>query len=137
MKIFLSFLSFIVFFSRFSCPAQTPFRVSQGVEIQNLDPSEAEDFLTMRLVMNLQWGLIRLNKDLKPVPAFEIAKTPEGKKRRSLIIAAQKILLTDEVVIFPLFHYVQYLLIRDRWLGLDLTPMGILYFQRAHLQSSL
>jgi oligopeptide transport system substrate-binding protein len=61
-----------------------------------------------------------------------IAEMSEGAKRKQLIVAAQKILLDDEIVIMPLFHYVQYLLIQDRWQGLDLSPMGILYFQQAH-----
>ncbi len=63
----------------------------------------------------------------------KMAQIPDGEQRHRLISKAQKILLTDEVVIFPLFHYVQYLLIQGRWQGLDLTPMGVLYFQKAHL----
>jgi len=67
----------------------------------------------------------------------EIGRCPEGKRRQQLIEEAQNILLTEDMVIMPLFHYLQHVLIGDRWQGLDLTPMGILYFHRASLRSSL
>lgn len=70
MKIFLVFLSLTIFFSRLSCGAEATLRVSMGTEIQSLDPSEAEDFVTVRVLMNLGWGLIRYKKDLKPLPAL-------------------------------------------------------------------
>jgi len=66
----------------------------------------------------------------------EIARAPLGAKRKDLISQAQETLITDDVVLIPLFHYVQYLLIGSRWKGLDPTPMGLLYFDQAHLSSS-
>src|SRR5258708_35933708 len=70
MKNFLSFLSLIIFFSSLSWGEPSLFRVPIGVQIQNLDQSEAEDFVTVRVLMNLGAGLVKINKDLTPLPAL-------------------------------------------------------------------
>ena len=70
MKIFLIILSSVFFFSGAQVLALEPFRVPLGVALTSLDPSEAEDFITVRVLMNLGWGLIRLDKNLSPEPAL-------------------------------------------------------------------
>lgn len=60
-----------------------------------------------------------------------IARTPSGALREKLIAQAQKKLLLDDAVVMPLFHYVQYFLMRKEWTGLEVTPMGLLYFDQA------
>jgi oligopeptide transport system substrate-binding protein len=54
-----------------------------------------------------------------------------GKSRLVLLEKAQNKLLKEDVVIIPLYHYIQYLLIDPRWKGLEVTPMGLLYFDQA------
>lgn len=74
-------------------------------------------------------------------PAYDkmvarIAETPAGGLRTKLIERAQRKLLTENIVIMPLYHYRQYALFSRRWQGLDLTPLGLVRFDQARLRPS-
>ncbi|MBK9293399.1 MAG: peptide ABC transporter substrate-binding protein [Oligoflexia bacterium] len=66
----------------------------------------------------------------------QISKTTQMKKREALIRKAQNLLLIEDAVIMPLYHYVQYFLVSNKWTGLNITPMGLLYFDQATPKSS-
>lgn len=64
--------------------------------------------------------LVRKVSEMNPSPV-----------RTNSIIEAQRILLERDAVVMPLYHYKNYYLISARWQGIEATPMGILYFDKA------
>lgn len=75
-------LLIILFFSPGSMAEEFPtLRVASGGVFGTLDPTEAEDFWTIRVIMNLGSGLVGLDQNLKPVPALALkwAQSPDGK----------------------------------------------------------
>ena len=59
----------------------------------------------------------------------EIERLKPGIERRKKIEAAQKILLEDEAVVIPIYHYVQNTGISERVKGFQMNPSGIILFK--------
>ncbi|MCC6277397.1 MAG: peptide ABC transporter substrate-binding protein [Oligoflexia bacterium] len=60
-----------------------PLRVNIGVEIKSLDPTTAEDFASVRILMNTGQGLTKYDENLKPQP--NLAKSWNWSKDRRTI----------------------------------------------------
>ncbi len=58
----------------------------------------------------------------------EIARMKPGKARAARIVAAQKILLEDETVVVPIYHYVQTHAVSPRVSGFRVSPFGVIRF---------
>jgi ABC-type oligopeptide transport system substrate-binding subunit len=62
---------------------------------------------------------------------------PGSPERLRKLKEAQSILISQAAVIFPVYHYRQYILIKKSWKNLTVTPMGIIDFRMANQEREL
>ena len=61
---------------------------------------------------------------------------PPGKERAEKILSAQKILLEEEAVVIPIYHYVQNIAVSPRVHGFRVNPFGIVLFRDLSLSDA-
>jgi oligopeptide transport system substrate-binding protein len=66
----------------------------------------------------------------------DIAKLEPGAAREKLLIEAQKLLIDDEAVVVPLYHYLQQNGVSLRLSGVAANPFGIIHFSDISLKDS-
>jgi oligopeptide transport system substrate-binding protein len=59
----------------------------------------------------------------------EIAGMGPGAERTAKIVEAQKILLNEECILVPLYHYVQLQAVRPELKGFQVNPFGIIQWR--------
>jgi oligopeptide transport system substrate-binding protein len=63
----------------------------------------------------------------------EIEQMPVSAARHQKILLAQKILLEKEAMVVPIYHYVQNTAVAERVGGFEITPFGVIRFQKLFL----
>lgn len=80
----------------------------------------------------VRWSNARYDQLVKT-----IAELPVGKERSERIAEAQRLLIDDEAVIVPIFHYVQYYAVSRRVAQFPMNSYGILRYDAMTLQGNL